>query len=66
VKDKEGLRPSVIDPGTPEFPVKIGDVGAVHAAFLTESRTRGGRIERLPEIQVRALARTWGTPTGLW
>jgi hypothetical protein len=40
VKDEDGLRPPVIDPGTPGFPVKLGGVGALHAAFLKESRTR--------------------------
>jgi hypothetical protein len=26
---------------TPEFPIEIGGVGELHAAFPTESRTRG-------------------------
>jgi hypothetical protein len=29
----------------PEFPVEVGGVGELHAAFFTESRTRG-RIQR--------------------
>jgi hypothetical protein len=28
-----------------EFPVEVGGVGEIHAAFFTESRTRG-RIQR--------------------
>jgi hypothetical protein len=32
---------------TPDFPVEVGGVGELHAAFLTESRTRGRwRVQR--------------------
>src|SRR5580704_18017062 len=37
----------------PEFPMKFGGVGALHAAFLTESRTRGCAEGSVQEI------RTW-------
>jgi hypothetical protein len=30
--------------GFPEFPVELGGVGALHPAFLNESRTSGCRI----------------------
>src|ERR1700728_173069 len=33
----------------PGFPVEVGGVGELHAAFLTESRTRGRR--RVPRIR---------------
>jgi hypothetical protein len=35
---KETAGPSTALPG---FPVEVGGVGELHAAFLTESRTRG-------------------------
>jgi hypothetical protein len=35
------VKPQV--PRLPEFPVKLGGVGRFHAAFFTESRTRGRR-----------------------
>jgi hypothetical protein len=37
----------------PGFPVELGGVGEVHAAFLTESRTRG-RSAACQEIRVRS------------
>jgi hypothetical protein len=49
----DGLRPSVIDPGTPEFTAEIVGVAELHAAFSKESRTRGPRWSSLEEIQVR-------------
>jgi glycogen debranching enzyme len=36
----------------PEFPVELGGVGALHAAFLTESRTRGRVRGGVQEIRV--------------
>jgi hypothetical protein len=36
----------------PGFPVEVGGVGATHAAFLTESRTRGRVRYSVQEIQV--------------
>ena len=39
-------------PRSPEFPVKLGGVGALHAAFLTESRTRGCVQGSVQEIRV--------------
>ncbi len=35
------LKPQVPPLRYPEFPVEIGGVGELHAAFFTESRTRG-------------------------
>ena len=36
----------------PGFPVEVGGVGELHAAFLTESRTRGRwGVPRLQEIR---------------
>ncbi len=52
---------------SPGFPVKLVDVGQVHAAFLNESRTRGRVQCSLQEIRVAHLfgsyapRRTWGT-----
>jgi hypothetical protein len=40
VRTKKGFALPVIDPGIPEFPVELGGVDALHAAFLKESRTR--------------------------
>jgi hypothetical protein len=36
-----GLEPQVPPLRYPGFPVEVGGVGGLHAAFLTESRTRG-------------------------
>jgi hypothetical protein len=56
---------------SPGLPVEFGGVGEPHAAFLTESRTRGhvrcgvgnpGRRSRL--THVRESPRTWGTRPG--
>jgi hypothetical protein len=40
---KVGRHPSICHPdrSEPGFPVELGGVGKLHAAFLTESRTRG-------------------------
>ena len=50
---------------SPGFPVEIGCVGAPHAAFLTESRTREPVWRRLQEIRVApsfSAQVRWGEP----
>jgi hypothetical protein len=37
---------------SPGFPVELGGVGALHAAFLTESRTRRHGWSHVQEIRV--------------
>ncbi len=56
---------------TPGFPVEFNGVGEPHAAFLTESRTRGPVRCSVQEIRVAHLfqpmyakTRTWGTVQG--
>ena len=56
---------------SPGFPVEFGGVGELHAAFLTESRTRGHVRCSVQEIRVAHLfqpmyakTRTWGTRPG--
>jgi hypothetical protein len=39
-------------PHTPGFPVGLGGITEVHAAFLTESRTLGHGGSRVQEIRV--------------
>jgi hypothetical protein len=51
---------------TLEFPVQLGGSGALHAAFLKESRTRGrvqGSVQEIRDIVFGpgTLERTWGT-----
>ena len=41
----------------PGFPVELGGVGELHAAFLTESRTRGRVRRSVQEIRVARLIR---------
>jgi len=41
-------------PCSPGFPVELGDAGELHAAFLTESRTREPGLRSVQEIRVAA------------
>jgi hypothetical protein len=41
VKSELSRKPQISPLRAPGFPVGIGGVGELHAAFLTESRTRG-------------------------
>ena len=64
-EDKDGLRPPVIDPGTPGFPVKLGGVGELLAAFSKESRIRGRvwcSVEGNPGIAAPSAAPKPGAP----
>ena len=56
----QGLRPVFFRPTYPEFPVEVGGVAELHAAFLEESRTRGP-VWGCVTGNSGTLGRTWGT-----